>query len=149
MDENALVQLAREGSQEAFRNLFDANKQKVFALAFRYSRNREDAEDILQETFIKAFHSLDKFNAHKGNSFSSWLFRISINSSIDLLRKNKKMNNKNHDSKYLENLSSQDLQCPVEDIFRTQGDSGRYSLVRIDGNENRAGYLRSGGPAEK
>lgn len=116
MDENTLVQLAREGNQEAFRNLFDANRQKVFALAFRYSRNREDAEDILQETFIKAFHSLDKFKAREGNSFSSWLFRISINSSIDLIRKNKKMNNKNTGSENLENISSPDQKSNPEQM---------------------------------
>lgn len=118
MDENSLVQLAREGSQEAFRNLFDANKQRIYALAFRYSRNREDAEDILQETFIKAFNSLDKFNAHEGHSFSSWLYRISINSSIDLIRKNKKMNwsnkNKNCDPDNLENISSPDQKTNPE-----------------------------------
>jgi len=94
MEELELVQSARQGDTEAFRQLFEVNKRKVFAIAFRYAKNKEDAEDILQETFIKAYQALDKFHTNEGTSFTSWLYRISINTSIDLLRKKNKMEDK-------------------------------------------------------
>ncbi len=59
------------------------------SLAFRYLRNQADAEDVLQETFIKAFHSLPRYNPDKGLNFSCWLNKICINASIDALRRNK------------------------------------------------------------
>ena len=108
MEELELVQSARQGDKEAFRQLFEVNKRKVFAIAFRYAKNQEDAEDILQETFIKAYQALDKFHTNEGTSFTSWLYRISINSSIDLLRKKNKMEDKFFDPDNLDNLSSGD-----------------------------------------
>lgn len=91
MDEKAQVKAAQDGNQEAFHWLFDRNKQNIFAIAYKYTNNREDAEDVLQETFIKAFYHLKKFHHSEETNFSSWLCRICINSSIDFLRKKKKM----------------------------------------------------------
>lgn len=91
MDEQAQVKSAQDGDQEAFHWLFDRNKQNIFAIAYKYTNNREDAEDVLQETFIKAFYHLKKFHHSEDTNFSSWLGRICINSSIDFLRKKKKM----------------------------------------------------------
>jgi len=108
MEELELVQSARQGDTEAFRQLFEVNKRKVFAIAFRYAKNKEDAEDILQETFIKAYQALDKFHTNEGTSFTSWLYRISINTSIDLLRKKNKMEDKFFNPDNLDNLSSGD-----------------------------------------
>lgn len=105
MEEIQLVKSARQGDEEAFRMLFEANRQKIFALAFKYTKNREDAEDILQETFIKAYHALDKFHWEENPSFSSWLYRIGINTSIDLIRKKKKMKQANIDSDDIERIS--------------------------------------------
>jgi len=106
MEENALIQSARQGNMEAFRQLFDENRQRIFAVAFRYAKNVEDAEDILQDTFIKAYHGLEKFKVADDTSFSAWLYRISINSSIDLLRKNRKMRDKYFDNNNIDNISS-------------------------------------------
>lgn len=91
---------------EAFRLLFEENKRKVFSIAFRYAKNKEDAEDILQDTFIKAYQALDKFHTADNTSFTSWLYRIGINSSIDLLRKKNKMEDKFFNPDNLDNLSS-------------------------------------------
>ena len=94
MDETALIQAAREGRNDALRALFESNKEKIYAVAYRYMRNKEDAEDVVQDTFIKAFDALDQFNDQSGHVFISWLYRIAINTSIDLLRKKKKMKTK-------------------------------------------------------
>ncbi len=106
MNEQTLVRLAREGDKEALRMLFDQNKDKIFALAYNYTKNSQDAEDILQETFIKAFRSLPKFNLQNGTSFSPWLYRIGINCSLDHLRRIKTKKSKQANIENLENISS-------------------------------------------
>lgn len=105
MDEITLIQAALDGDENAFQKLFEQNRQRIFGLAFRYVKNREDAEDILQDTFIKAYHSLGRFKMEGGNSFSSWIYRIGINASIDLLRKHRPMKENNADYDKLENLA--------------------------------------------
>ena len=89
MDEILLVQAAQAGNRTALRELFEQNKRKIFGLAYQYARNREDAEDILQETFIKAFRRIHTFRVQEETGFASWLFRVGINCSIDYLRRNK------------------------------------------------------------
>lgn len=117
MDESVLIQSVRKGDREALRILYDQNKQRIFALAYQYTKNCEDAEDILQETFIKAFRSLCRFNIQDGTHFSPWLYRIGINCSLDYLRRNKKRKDKNSkiERGHLENISPEnDYSDPVE-----------------------------------
>lgn len=106
MNQQTVIQLAQEGNTEAFRQLFDENKQKIFSLAYRYAKNAEDAEDILQETFIKAYNSLHKFHVQQETEFSAWVYRIGINCSIDHLRKNKIKKDKYIDVDNMPNISS-------------------------------------------
>ncbi len=89
MEELTNIRQAREGDPEAFRALFDGHRQQVFALAYRYLRNRTDAEDVLQETFIKAYNGLPGYDPAKGLSFAAWLNRICVNASIDAMRRSK------------------------------------------------------------
>ena len=63
MNEISLVQSAKQGNQEALKMLFEANKKNIYALAYQYTKNVEDTEDISQETFIKAFDSLHTFHS--------------------------------------------------------------------------------------
>lgn len=87
MNEAELIQAAQKGDTDAFRTLFDDNKRKIYALAYQYTRNTQDTEDIFQEAFIKAFNKLSTFRPGKDTSFSAWLYRIGINCSIDHLRR--------------------------------------------------------------
>jgi RNA polymerase sigma-70 factor (ECF subfamily) len=87
MDENPLIRQAREGDGDAFRALFDAHSGKVFGLAYRYLGNRSDAEDVLQETFIRAYQALGGYDPAKSTNFAVWVNRICINRSIDVLRR--------------------------------------------------------------
>ena len=89
MSEDSIMLQARQGDEKAFRQLFHNNKESVFRLAYRYTRSQEDAEDIMQETFIKAFKNIKKFDNKNETSFSGWINRISINCSINHLRRNK------------------------------------------------------------
>ncbi len=80
---------AKMGNNSAMKTLFKMNRGNIMNLAFRYTRNMEDAEEILQETFIKAFSALQRDKLKDPGSFPFWLNRIAINSSISLLRKHK------------------------------------------------------------
>ena len=84
-DEAALVESARGGDRDAFNHLVERNAQKVFRLARHMTRNDEDAEDVLQEAFLKAFRRLDQFQGDA--KFSTWLTRIAVNESLMRLRK--------------------------------------------------------------
>ena len=73
------------GEPAAFRDLVEAYKRKFYGLAFEYTRNHADAEDVSQQAFIKVFRSIGSFQ--KGASLSSWLYRIVVNTAIDHLRR--------------------------------------------------------------
>ena len=83
--DGALVERARRGDREAFRGLVERYQRKVAALALGMLRNREDALDIVQDTFTKAFQSLDKFKGD--SSFYTWIYRIGVNLCIDHQRR--------------------------------------------------------------
>lgn len=85
--EAALVALAKAGDQEAFTTLVNRYSGKVFRLAQHITQNQEDAEDVLQEAFLKAYTHLDRF---EGNSkFYTWVVRIAVNEALMKLRKRK------------------------------------------------------------
>jgi RNA polymerase sigma-70 factor, ECF subfamily len=80
----ATVALAREGNSEAFRELVERHSRAVYRLAHRMTGNPSDAEDVVQETFLKAYKQLSRFESRA--NFSTWLHRIAVNCSIDLIR---------------------------------------------------------------
>lgn len=84
-DEQELVARAQNGDREAFNPLVYKYQQKIYNLIYRKIRDRETAEDLCQEVFLKAWQALPNF---KGQSvFYSWLYQIAVNRSIDFLRK--------------------------------------------------------------
>jgi RNA polymerase sigma-70 factor (ECF subfamily) len=83
----ALVERARAGDSTAFEQLVRQYERQIFRVAQHITQNREDAEDIVQDAFFKAYQKLDQF---QGNSkFSTWLVRIAVNESLMRLRKRK------------------------------------------------------------
>jgi len=83
--EREIVRLAKSGDKEAFGALFTAYREKVYAVACKYVRDREAALDIVQEAFLRAFRSIGNF---KGDSlFYTWVVRIAINLAIDAGRR--------------------------------------------------------------
>jgi RNA polymerase sigma-70 factor (ECF subfamily) len=84
-DESALVARAKAGDVEAFSELVRHYERRVFRMAKQITQNDDDAEDVLQETFLKAYTHLDAF---QGNSkFYTWLVRIAVNEALMKLRK--------------------------------------------------------------
>src|SRR6266705_5024446 len=83
----ALVARAKKGDTAAFEQLVRQYERQIFSVAQHITQNREDAEDITQDAFLKAYEKLDQF---QGNSkFSTWLVRIAVNESLMRLRKRK------------------------------------------------------------
>jgi len=86
-DESVLVAQAKAGDQNAFAELVNRYERKIYRLAKNITRNDEDAEDVLQDAFLKAYTHLDNF---KGDSkFYTWIVRIAVNEALMRLRKRK------------------------------------------------------------
>src|SRR6187397_1267649 len=80
----AVLDRARQGDSEAFRALVEQHSRSAFRLAYRMTGNEQDAEDVVQESFLRAYKQLGRFEARA--NFGTWLYRIVANCSVDLLR---------------------------------------------------------------
>lgn len=84
-----LAKLARKGDQRAFAEIVSNYKDKLFHLAFRMTGNRQEAEDVVQDTFLRVFKNLDRYDENQ--KFSTWIYRIATNLCIDRLRKRRQV----------------------------------------------------------
>jgi RNA polymerase sigma-70 factor (ECF subfamily) len=85
VDDKELVAAALKGDESAYGELLERFRRPVFSLVYRMIGDREQAEDLAQESFVKAFNNLDSYNPKY--RFSSWLFKIANNHAIDHLRR--------------------------------------------------------------
>jgi RNA polymerase sigma-70 factor, ECF subfamily len=85
LTDQQVVQFARDGRERAFRELIGRYQRPVFSLIYRLVRDRERAEDLAQETFIKVLNALDRYKPEY--KFSSWIFKIAHNTALDQLRR--------------------------------------------------------------
>jgi RNA polymerase sigma-70 factor (ECF subfamily) len=84
LDDVAAVAQARDGNQAAFRVLVERHARSIYRMAVRIAGRHEDAEDVVQETFVRAYRQLDRFEERA--NFSTWLYRIGFNCAIDYVR---------------------------------------------------------------
>jgi RNA polymerase sigma-70 factor, ECF subfamily len=87
-DDKALVRACQKGDMRAFETLVTRYQKKVYWIAYNFVGDAEDAKDLAQEAFIRVYRSIDRFD--QKYNFYTWLYRIVVNLSIDLLRKRKK-----------------------------------------------------------
>src|SRR4051812_23471737 len=99
----AAVALARDGDSHAFRSLVERHSRAVYRLAHRMTGSPQDAEDVVQETFLKAYRQLGRFESRA--NFGTWLHRIAVNCSIDLIR-SRPHREAGHDAADLEQLGA-------------------------------------------
>jgi RNA polymerase sigma-70 factor (ECF subfamily) len=121
----------RAGRTEAFRGLVERHGRPLFRHAYRLTRNESDADDVVQETFMRAYRSLDSFDARA--SFGTWLYRIATNVALDMMRRRKR-----DEAEPIE----EDVPGPAHSDglpFRDALDRGMRSL---SGNERTAFVLR-------
>ena len=90
MDDSDAVAVARAqaGDQDAFGLLVERHSIRLFQMAYRMTGNEQDAEDVVQEAFLRAYKQLNRFESRAG--FGTWLHRIAANCSLDFLRKRKR-----------------------------------------------------------
>jgi len=86
-DAEAIAQI-RAGNADAFRVLVERHSRSVFRLAFRMTGNQQDAEDLVQETYLRAYRQIRKYDGRA--AFGTWLYRIAANCSLDLIRARKR-----------------------------------------------------------
>lgn len=82
-----LVKAAVRGDEDAFRELYDRHRRLVYSICWRFTRNRDDALDIVQEVFVKLHRAMDTFDGR--SKFTTWLGRITTNAAIDWTRRQK------------------------------------------------------------
>jgi RNA polymerase sigma-70 factor, ECF subfamily len=136
MSDEMLVSMAKSGDANAFVELSKRHAGKVFQAAYRITRNRQDAEDALQDSFLKAFVHVKDFQER--SSFSTWLTRIAINSALMMLRKKRNGFEISIDSadRHAGNFEAWELRSPIEDpesryVRRERERALREAIVRL------------------
>jgi RNA polymerase sigma-70 factor (ECF subfamily) len=86
--DQAFVARVRMGDADAFRALVERHSRALFGLAYRMTGNESDAEDVVQDSFLRAYRQLGHFDERA--SFGSWVYRIAVNCSLDLVRARKR-----------------------------------------------------------
>jgi RNA polymerase sigma-70 factor (ECF subfamily) len=138
-DEAAVVQ-AKAGDREAFRRLVERHARNVFRLSYRLTGNEEDAEDVVQETFLKAYRALDSFDERA--QFGSWLYRIASNCALDLLRSRKRRATSGAGDELLETVPSRDVSPEASTLGSELGRRMAAALTRLSRHERTALVLR-------
>jgi RNA polymerase sigma-70 factor (ECF subfamily) len=85
VSDHELVTRAQQGSEKAYRELLGRFQRPVFSIIYRMIRDREQAEDLAQETFVRVFNNIDRYDPRY--KFSSWIFKIATNLTIDHIRR--------------------------------------------------------------
>ena len=147
----AIVRKVQDGDVDAFDALILKYRERVYSVIYNLTSNREDASDLTQESFIKAFQSINRFKGK--SSFFTWLYRIALNTSLTYLRKNKlrrffsfeKMVDEDHTEGFIENMTADsdsdkaalmsELQEKLNDAFQKLSVKHRtvITLFEIDG----------------
>ncbi len=155
MTDLAAVSRARGGDADAFRDLVQRHSRTIFRVAYRMTGNEHDADDVVQETFLRAYRRIEKFEERA--NFGTWLHRIAVNCSLDLLRsrgrheKNRMTNKDDEDGEMIRELESTDPQ-PDRLLLSTElRQHVLAALERLSGNERTAFMLRhfEGMPVEE
>ena len=147
----AIVQKVQDGDVDAFDELVTKYRERIYSVVYNLTSNREDASDLTQDAFIKAFQSVGRFKGK--SSFFTWLYRIALNTTLTHLRKNKlrrffsfeKMSEEDHSAGFIEQLKTDsdsdkntlmsELQEKLNDAFQKLSVKHRtvVTLYEIDG----------------
>jgi RNA polymerase sigma factor (sigma-70 family) len=128
MSDEMLASRAKSGDMDAFVELSKRHANRVFQTAYRITKNRQDAEDALQEAFLNAFTHLKNFEGR--SSFSTWLTRIAINSALMTLRKKRNSHEIPIDDGPVGNFVIREPQSPMGDPESHYVRGERHKLLR-------------------
>jgi RNA polymerase sigma-70 factor (ECF subfamily) len=116
-NDQILIQRTLQGDQNAFAQLVEKYKQPAFGIAYQITANREDAEEIAMDAFVKAYQALNTFKFE--SKFSTWLYRIAYNTAISKKRK-KKLEFVAMDEHFTENYSEDDFTQGLQKLDNTE-----------------------------
>ncbi len=105
-DDNIYLEQIKQGNTNAYAMLINKHKTMAFNVALRVTRNREDAEEVIQDAFLKVYYSLKDFEGK--SKFSTWLFRIVYNQAISKIRK-KNIDQNTIDEEIIDNFTNDDF----------------------------------------
>jgi len=147
-NDRAAVAQVLAGDEDAYRMLVERHSRSIFRLAYRMTANEQDAEDVVQETFLRAYRQLKRFESR--SNFSTWLYRIAVNCSLDLIRKRRRQDDHPSDPPSEEDTMHQlrdeaptpdrvvfgaEIQKKVDSVLSTLGPKERaaFSLRHFEG----------------
>lgn len=128
MDEKTLINSCLNGNPVAQRELFEKYAPKMMSVCLRYLKNKQEAEDVLQDGFVKVFDKLDSYVS--SGSFEGWIRRIMVNTALDQIRKNNKFS-------FSENVDELGYKLGKDSTI--QGDLAANDLLKMI-NEMPQGY---------
>src|SRR5688572_8084149 len=144
-DDAQVVARARNGDGEAFRTLVERHSRALFHLAYRITGNEPEAEDVVQETFVRAWKALDRFEARA--QVGSWLHRIAANAALDVVRARRRHGDRpagvtEDGADPMDSIAS-DLPSPERIAAGTEvGRRVRAAMAQLTPNERAAFVLR-------
>jgi len=147
------VSRARAGDSDAFRLLVEQHSRLVFRVAYRMTGNEHDADDVVQETFLRAFKQLGRFEERA--NFGTWLHRIAVNCALDLLRSRGRLDRHyGGDPEEAEMMGAISSSDPQQDRLLLSAELRSHvtaAMEKLSGNERTAFVLRhfEGMPVEE
>lgn len=124
-EDTQMVLAVREGDTTAYRGLVEKYQERVYHMVYGMLRNQEDARDITQDAFVKAYDNLQKFRLE--SSFYTWIYRIAMNLAIDLLRKRKRRPVTDFD----EQIATRDERGGIDDVHHQDGPGRTLERKRL------------------
>jgi RNA polymerase sigma-70 factor, ECF subfamily len=135
-----LVERVRSGDDDAFRVLVERHSRAIFRSAYRITANGADADDVVQETFLRAFRALGGFDSRA--TFTTWLHRIAINCSLDLIDSRKRRDGKIAAGEDLAMIASKDASPDRVVLGSEMQRAIAEAMAGLTGNERTAFVLR-------
>jgi RNA polymerase sigma-70 factor (ECF subfamily) len=144
-NDEAAAARAKAGDADAFRVLVERHSRPLFRLAFRMTGNEQDAEDMVQETFLRAYRRIAKFDERA--SFGTWLYRITVNCSLDLVRARKRRSEQSGPAnpEMDDIMQSLPASAPTPDRMAMSGEAGQRiaeAMEELSASEKTAFVLR-------
>ena len=138
--DHELIERVRGGDDDAFRLLVERHSRAIYRAAYRITGNSADADDVVQETFLRAYRALARFDARA--AFTTWIHRIAINCSLDLIDSRKRRDGKVHGGEDLTAIAST-AASPDRVVHGLEMQRAVASAMeRLSGNERTAFVLR-------
>src|SRR5262245_18563394 len=140
-DDAAAVAKARGGDPDAFRVLVERHSRTIYRLAYRMTGKPEDAEDVVQETLVRAYRQLGRFEAR--SNFATWLYRIGFNCAIDYMRaRPKRESAETHET--LDQMTHENVHPSIDDLVYAGeiGERVQTALTGLSAQERAAFLMR-------